>query len=246
MQQAPDQAMDEKSVAPAGGMERIDPSAAGAQPGQNVDDNKPIVFIKELSERDRPYMLNHFLSLSPEDRMLRFGAALPDEAITKYVNNIDFERDTVFGVYESTFNMVGVGHLAFAPPETLPAISDSPKLERVAEFGVSVAAPVRRMCVGTKLFDRATIHCRNNGVDIMYIHCLASNRPMLCIAKKAGMEIHRDHGEVDGYLRLPDSNSATLLHEAVEERAATLDYVLNQKFQRLIDWMRNRLNPKNL
>jgi len=51
---------------------------------------------------------------------------------------------------------------------------------------------------------------------------------------------------VDGYLRLPDSNSATLLHEAVEERAATLDYVLNQKFQRLIDWMRNRLNPKNL
>jgi GNAT superfamily N-acetyltransferase len=211
-----------------------------------MDDNKPIVFIKELSERDRPYMLNHFLALSAEDRQLRFGAMLADEAVTKYVNNIDFTRDKIFGVYESTYNMVGVGHLAFAPPETLPAITDSPKVERVAEFGVSVAAPVRRMCVGTKLFDRAAIHCRNNGVDTLYIHCLASNRPMLCIAKKAGMEIHRDHGEVDGYLKLPDPNSATLLHEAVEERAASVDYALNQKFQRVVHWVRNRLNPKNL
>ena len=41
----------------------------------------PVVFIKELSERDRPFMLNHFLGLSATDRRLRFGAALPDEAV---------------------------------------------------------------------------------------------------------------------------------------------------------------------
>lgn len=84
----------------------------------------PVVFIKELSEQDRPFMLNHFLGLSPADRRLRFGAALPDEAVTKYVNAIDFDRDTIFGVYESTFNLVGVGHLAFPLPENLPPSDD--------------------------------------------------------------------------------------------------------------------------
>ena len=141
----------------------------------------PVVFIKELSEQDRPFMLNHFLGLSPADRRLRFGAALPDEAVTKYVNAIDFNRDTIFGVYESTFNLVGVGHLAFPLPENLPP-SEDVQPNRVAEFGVSVSAPMRRKNVGTKLFDRAAIHCRNKHINTLYIHCLASNRPMICIA----------------------------------------------------------------
>ena len=66
--------------------------------------NSPVIFIKELSEQDRPFMLNHFLGLSPSDRRLRFGAALPDEAVSRYVQRIDFTRDTVFGVYESTWH----------------------------------------------------------------------------------------------------------------------------------------------
>lgn len=100
----------------------------------------PVVFIKELSEQDRPFMLNHFLGLSPADRRLRFGAALPDEAVTKYVNAIDFNRDTIFGVYESTFNLVGVGHLAFPLPENLPP-SEDVQPNRVAEFAFRFPRP---------------------------------------------------------------------------------------------------------
>ena len=177
----------------------------------------PVVFIKELSEQDRPFMLNHFLGLSPSDRRLRFGAALPDEAVTKYVNAIDFDRDTIFGVYERSFNLVGVGHLAFPKPETLPP-TDDVQPNRVAEFGVSVSAPMRRKNVGTKLFDRAAIHCRNKHINTLYIHCLASNRPMICIAEKAGMEIHKDHGEVDGYLKLPHPDTDSIRQENAEER----------------------------
>ena len=105
--------------------------------------NSPVIFIKELSEQDRPFMLNHFLGLSPSDRRLRFGAALPDEAVSRYVQRIDFTRDTVFGVYESTYNLVGVGHLAFLDPVSLPAL-EGERTDRVAEFGVSVSAPMRR------------------------------------------------------------------------------------------------------
>ena len=212
---------------------------------EDMDDERLIVFIKELSERDRPYMVNHFKALSFEDRILRFGRPMTDEAITRYVDNMDFERDTMFGVYESAFNLVGVGHLGFPPPEQLPGISDGENNETVAEFGVSVLAPARRLNVGTKLFDRAALHCRNKSIDTLYIHCLASNKPMLCIAHKAGMEIHRDHGEVDGYLKLPAGDLDSRRYEAVEERAATVNIALDWKFKNLIDWLRTQLLPKD-
>ncbi len=197
----------------------------------------PVVFIKELSEQDRPFMLNHFLGLSAADRRLRFGAALPDEAVARYVQSIDFTRDTVFGVYESTYSLVGVGHLAFLDPATLPAL-DGKRKNRVAEFGVSVSAPMRRKNVGTKLFDRAAIHCRNRHIDTLYIHCLASNKAMLCIAEKAGMKIHKDHGEVDGYLHLPGPDSESVRQEQAEERVASLDYALNGRIRHAVSWLR--------
>lgn len=208
----------------------------------------PIVFIKELSECDRAFMRNHFLALNTEDRFLRFGVAMPDESVSRYVNDINFIRDKAFGVYESACNMVGVGHLAFFSPEKLPTPptpSCGKKIGRVAEFGVSVAAPMRRLKVGTRLFVRAAIHCRNNGIDVMYIHCLASNRPMLHIAQRAGMEINYDCGEVDGYLWLPDPNPAISHQETVEEGAALIDCRPKLGFRRMADWRRNRLMPKH-
>lgn len=205
----------------------------------------PVVFIKELSERDRAFMLNHFLALSAEDRFLRFGVAMPDESVAGYVKDIDFTQDKTFGVYKSTCNMVGVGHLVFFPPEKLSAPSCGKEAGRVAEFGVSVAASMRRLKIGAKLFDRAAIHCCNNGVDVMYIHCLASNRPMLYIAKKAGMEINYDRGEVDGYLRLSGPNPAISFQETVEEGAAIIDCRLKRRFRRTTDWCRNRPKPKD-
>ena len=207
--------------------------------------NSPVIFIKELSEQDRPFMLNHFLGLSPADRRLRFGAALPDEAVSRYVQRIDFTRDTVFGVYESTYNLVGVGHLAFLDPVSLPAL-EGERTDRVAEFGVSVSAPMRRKNVGTKLFDRAAIHCRNHHVNTLYIHCLASNKPMLCIAEKAGMKIHKDHGEVDGYLHLPGPDSESFRQEHAEEKAASLDYALNGRMRNAVRWLRNLVSPEKV
>ncbi len=206
-------------------------------------ENNPVIFVRELSEQDRPFMLNHFLGLGSSDRRLRFGAALPDEAVNRYVQNIDFTRDTVFGVYESTYNLVGVGHLAFLDPVALPA-PEGDRIDRIAEFGVSVSAPMRRKNVGTKLFDRAAIHCRNNHVNTLYIHCLASNKPMLCIAEKAGMKIHKNHGEVDGYLHLPAPDTESLRQEHAEERVALLDYALDGRMRNAVRWLRNLVLPE--
>lgn len=187
---------------------------------------KPTVRVKELSERERRRLLMHFLALDDSDRLLRFGSVLPDELITRYVQMLDFSRDKVFGVYDSNLELLGVGHLAFAPKEAMPSLSNATLKARIAEFGVSVSANARGMGIGTKLFERAAIHCRNEDVDILYMHCLSSNQTMIHIAKKAGMEIQRGYGEADAYLKLTPANPGSMLQEAVEEQFAAIDYTL--------------------
>jgi len=213
-------------------------SGAGASRlGPEQSSEQFSVRVKELSERDRRRLLMHFLALDGDDRLLRFGSKLPDELITKYVQKLNFSRDRVFGVYDSRFKLVGVGHLAFAAREALPALSHVTLKERVAEFGVSVSASARGKGVGTKLFQRAAIHCRNADVDTLYMHCLASNQTMIHIARKAGMEIHREYGEADAYLTLAPANPASVLQEAVEEQVATLDYTLKANARAASKWL---------
>jgi len=197
------------------------------------------VRVKALSERDRRRLLMHFLALNESDRLLRFGSVLPDEMVTRYVQKLNFSRDTLFGVYDSHFRLMGVGHLAFAPREALPAVRDATTKERVAEFGVSVSAEARGMGIGTKLFERAAIHCRNADVDTLYMHCLSSNRTMMHIARKAGMEIERSYGEADAYLKLAPASPATVLQEAVEEQVAMLDYTFKANARAASKWLAN-------
>lgn len=181
------------------------------------DKSKPTVRVKQLEERDRFRMRKHFLSLDRDDRLLRFGTVLPDEQVIAYVDKINFERDTIYGVYNHVFKLVAVGHLAFAPKGQ----GDN---DKSAEFGVSVLASARGQGIGSKLFQRAAIHCRNADVDTLYMQCLSSNQTMMHIAKKAGMEIHREYGEADAYLRLPPPSPSTVMQEALEEQFATIDY----------------------
>ena len=194
------------------------------------------VFVKELSAHDRHRILKHFLALKESDRLLRFGTYLPDEMITKYVNGIDFSRDTVFGVLSNHFRLVGVGHLAFAPRQPDDDISDK---DKIAEFGVSVSDDARGRGIGAKLFERGAIHCRNVDVDTLFMHCLASNQTMIHIAKKAGMEIFREYGEADAYLKILPANAASVLKEAVQEQVASIDYNIKANTRAAVKWLGN-------
>jgi len=198
--------------------------------------DKPLILVKELSPRSRRHLLRHFLALEEKDRLLRFGTKLSDELVTSYVEKIDFSRDTIFGVYDRKLRLLGVGHLAFAPREASRVAGATIKA-RVAEFGVSVAAAARGMGVGTKLFERGAMHCRNVDVDTLYMHCLSSNKVMMHIARKAGMEIHRDYGEADAYLKLQPANSVTVFQEAMEEQVAMIDYIVKANLRALFKWV---------
>ncbi len=206
----------------------------GTQGAERIK-RKRTVMVKELRERDRRRMLKHFLALDSSDRLLRFGTKLPDELVESYVARIDFERDTVYGVYNRVFKLVAVGHLAFAPKEKSPGKVVTTK-EQVAEFGVSVSQSARGLGIGSKLFERAAIHCRNQDVDTLYMHCLSSNQVMMRIARKAGMEIEREYGEADAYLRLLPANPASMLQEALEEQFATIDYTWKANARAAVKW----------
>lgn len=208
---------------------------AGPAAGDDRKKRKRTVMVKELRERDRRRMLKHFLALDTSDRLLRFGTVLPDELVESYVARIDFERDMVYGVYNRVFKLVAVGHLAFAPKEKSPGKVVTTK-EQVAEFGVSVSSSARGLGIGSKLFERAAIHCRNQDVDTLYMHCLSSNQVMMRIARKAGMEIQREYGEADAYLRLLPANPASMLQEALEEQFATIDYTWKANARAAAKW----------
>jgi GNAT superfamily N-acetyltransferase len=182
------------------------------------------VLVKALTRRDRRRVLRHFLALDKDDRLLRFGSVLGDESIAAYVDKLDFARDIVFGVYNATFQLAGVGHLAFTSKEAHPDSIHYTDKEKVAEFGVSVSKSARGQGIGTRLFERAAVHCRNVDVDTLYMQCLSSNRTMMHIAKKAGMEIRREYGEADAHLHLPPPSPSSVLAEALEEQMAKIDY----------------------
>lgn len=196
---------------------------------------RPTVLVKELAERDRRRVLRHFLALDKDDRLLRFGSIIPDEQIVAYVDSIDFSRDIVLGVYNRLFKVVGVGHLAFSSAKT-DARGKATTKESVAEFGVSVSASARGKGVGTRLFQRAAIHCRNRDIDTLYMQCLSSNQTMMHIAKKAGMTIKREYGEADAYLQLPPPSPGSVMAEALEEQFAVIDYTVKANARAAAKW----------
>src|SRR5687768_18474258 len=126
----------------------------------------PMVPIRSLGSGHRSRIAHHLLELDEHDRYLRFGYQANDEQIERYVAQLDFERDEIFGIFNRRLQLIAMAHLAFIhEPDAVPA----------AEFGVSVLKQARGRGFGARLFDRAVMHARNEGVELMFIHALSEN-----------------------------------------------------------------------
>lgn len=186
------------------------------------------VAIRELGPRQRERIARHLLALDEHDRYLRFGYQATDEQIRRYVDGLDFERDDIFGIYNRLLRLVAVAHLAYSVDRNLAAC---------AEFGVSVLPAARGRGYGQRLFERAMRHARNEGVELMFIHALAENTPMLKIARKAGATVERDGSEARAYLRLPPATLDSRLSEMLEETLAETDYRLKRQAKQFWDFI---------
>lgn len=173
--------------------------------------------IRSLAPRHRERAALHLLTLDTRDRYLRFGYAATDEQIRRYVDNLDFDRDELFGIFNRKLVLIAMAHLAHEA-------SSAPGGRHTAEFGVSVLKEARGRGYGARLFERAMLHARNRGCTHLLIHALSENAPMLKIAAAAGATIERDGSESDATLKLPPDDFASQVDELVNEQAAELNF----------------------
>ena len=124
-----------------------------------------------------------------------------------------------------------MAHLAFA---------EDPAHQSCAEFGVSVLKKARGRGYGSRLFERAVMHARNEGVDLMFIHALSENTAMIKIARNAGAMLERAGSETDAYLRLPPATLDSRVSEIVEEHLAQTDYRLKVQAKNFWDFLVGR------
>ena len=176
--------------------------------------------VRILSLKHRPRISAHLKSLAPQDRYLRFGYTATDEQIENYVNKLNFARDDIYGVFNRRLEIVAMAHLAF---------SVDPEWATCAEFGVSVDLKMRGKGLGARLFDRAVVHARNQGVGLLFIHALSENTAMLKIARKSGAKVVRDGSESDAYLSLPVADMDSQMDEFIEESMAEVDFQIKAR-----------------
>lgn len=187
-----------------------------------------VVPIRSLGPGHRDRILAHLLALDGHDRYLRFGYMANDEQIARYVAQLDFDRDDIFGIYNRKLELIAMAHLAF---------STDPQASRCAEFGVSVLGKARGRGYGTRLFERAVIHARNEGVELLFIHALSENVAMLKIARAAGATLERFGTETEAHLRLPPATLDSRMSEMVDEQLAQTDYRFKQQAKSFRDFL---------
>jgi GNAT superfamily N-acetyltransferase len=187
-----------------------------------------LIPIAPLGVEHLPQILKHLLALSEHDRYLRFGYTATDEHVQRYVDGLNFERDEIYGIFNTDLEIIAMAHLAL--------IKD-PGRDFSSEFGVSVAAHARGRGYGARLFERAVIHARNEKVYQMYIHALSENAPMIRIARKGGAKIERDGSETEAYLRLSKRDLDSRVTEFVADQYAKTNYSIKEDAKRFWNFL---------
>jgi len=204
------------------------PPTEGAGPPAEFRPVPVLVPIRSLGVNHKDRIARHLMALDAHDRYLRFGFSASDEQIQRYVDSLNFERDEIFGIYNRRLELIAMAHLAS---------SVDPNLAACAEFGVSVLKSARGRGYGARLFDRAVMHARNQGVSRFFIYALSENTVMLRIASKAGATVERDGSESEAHLNLQPATLDTHLSEMVAEQMAQSDYRIKVQVKQFWDFL---------
>jgi RimJ/RimL family protein N-acetyltransferase len=181
-----------------------------------------------LRPADRAALTEHFLALDADDRRLRFGASLHDDAVRALDERIDFDRDEIFGIAADDMRLLAVVHVAFYP----------------AELGLSVLPEARGQGLGNALFSRAVMHLTNRGVREVFVHCLSENGAMMHLARKNGMRVVREGGETDAYLALPRATPGSLLADWVWDHNARFAHESRRGARHALDFLKALTPPR--
>lgn len=161
------------------------------------------MIIRPLTVFEREAVRNFYLSLTPEDRRKRFCCTISDETISKYVDRLNFTRDTVLGAFDEQPRLVGLAELVRGATES--------------EMAFSVRPEKRGQKIGTQLIQRLFLRARMCGIAKVFVVFLSDNTPMRRMASRAGMAVSTVDGESHAGRELSAATAEELAHWYAEE-----------------------------
>ena len=200
----------------------------GAAQEQLLKSEGLLIPVTPLTHDHLPQILQHLLALAKHDRYLRFGYTATDAHVQGYVEGLNFARDEIYGIFNANLEIIAMAHLALMKEKIQ---------ECSAEFGVSVSAHARGRGYGSRLFERAVLHARNEKVYQIYIHALSENAPMIHIARQGGATIERDGAETEAYLQLPKRDLDSRVTEFVTDQYAKTNYSIKEDAKRFWNFL---------
>ena len=142
--------------------------------------------IREIEQAERPLYAAHLKRLGPADRRMRFFGPTPDSVIDAHVERLP--ADSILLVAEDGGRIVAGAELH--------------RHGSLAEFAVSVDPEHRGRGLARHLLFSAIKRARSENAEALCLECLASNQPMLRLARYGGMDVVREGGEVRARLDL--------------------------------------------
>ena len=164
------------------------------------------MIIRPLTVFEREAVRHFYLALSPDDRRKRFCCTLSDLTISKYVDRLNFSRDTVLGAFDEKAQIVGLAELVIGTDKS--------------EMAFSVRVDRRGQRIGTSLMERLLLRARMCGVRKVFVMFLSDNTPMRRMAGRAGMSVRSVDGEAHAERELPVPSAEDLTRWFIDEGLA--------------------------
>lgn len=169
--------------------------------------------IRTLWLHERHKLESHLLRLTNQERYLRFGGYLSDEAIRRYCSRVEWWKGHVVGLVDEDGELRAVGEARVRRNGWV----------READLAFSVETPYQGEGLGTELFRRLITYARNRGVARVFITSLPGNARMRRIARRFGLSVHCEGGEdCSGRIELHGPSYASWLSEALDEGTGQL------------------------
>ena len=155
-----------------------------------------------LLPQDASDLTAHLCRLDPQERSLRFFAAVNDVSIARHVSGINWSKAVVVGAFQGG-HLVGAGELF--------------RTADGAELAVTVDHDIQGLGVGTELVRKALLVARNRGIRHVKVEYLARNNPIRHVAGKFKPHLEMVNGGTVADITVASANQASLLREIVGE-----------------------------
>jgi len=162
--------------------------------------------IRKLWVGEAAKYREHLLRLDPDSRRSRFGGAVADDFVRRYVE-LSIALEAVVHGFFIDGEMHGAAELR---PLGLP-------FPRQAEAAISVEKDWQSHGVGSALLRHTLLTARNRGFRLLHMACLAENRRMQQLARKFDAELSFDFGSVIGEVEASRPTPLSLMREMMAD-----------------------------